>query len=98
MDVYIMNKKRRGHIINDCDWGILENILRSHYGVSGFSVRDVGYGIVDIGVIGCGSRFVGIAMVEVYEGVIGEDNIEVLADIDNGDGDVSCLVRVRGGE
>ena len=91
-----MSKKNWKHIINGCDWGILENILRSHYGVTGFSVRDVGYGIVDIEVIGCGSRFVIIAMVEVYEGIIGEDNIEVLADIDNGDGDISCLVRVMG--
>jgi len=42
---------------------------------------------------GCGSRFVGIAMVGVYGDIIGEGDIEVIEDIDDGIG-VSCIVRV----
>jgi len=77
---------------SNIDWSILENILRSHYGVTSFDVSDKG-GVFEVCVEGCGSRFVGIAMIGVYGGIIGEDDIDVIEDIDDG---VSrgCVLRV----
>ncbi len=82
----------RLYSIKSIDWGILENVLRSHYGVTSFGISDDGDG-VKLRIRGCGSRFVGIAMVGVYGDIIGEGDIEVIEDIDDGIG-VSCIVRV----
>ncbi len=83
----------RLYSIKSIDWGILENVLRSHYGVTSFEVNSGNSGGVELRIRGCGSRFVGIAMVGVYGDIIGEGDIEVIEDIDDGIG-VSCIVRV----